>query len=70
VLHAQVSFDDDKLLENVQALIKHMLAAKPKTLKGSAAGTGFIKKAYLSSSMGRSVRIKHDNVLEMQITRK
>jgi hypothetical protein len=25
VLHAQVSFDDDKLLENVQALIKHML---------------------------------------------
>ena len=56
IVHApvgKVSFDDVKLLENVQSLITTMMAAKPKTLKGSAAGTGFIKKVRSSRSSVR-----------------
>lgn len=46
----KVSFDADRLLENLAALIDAILRAKPATVKGP-----FLRTAYLTSSMGPGV---------------
>ncbi|MGZ6005025.1 MAG: 50S ribosomal protein L1 [Candidatus Saccharimonadales bacterium] len=48
----KVSFATDKLEENCQALISSLKAAKPASIKGI-----YIKSAYLSTSMGPSIKI-------------
>lgn len=48
----KVSFSADKLEQNCQALIASLKAAKPSSIKGI-----YIKSAYLSTSMGPSLKV-------------
>lgn len=48
----KTSFTDEQLLKNIEAILDAIKKAKPQTMKGN-----FIKTAYLSSTMGPSVRV-------------
>lgn len=68
IIHAplgKVSFDTENLEANLQALITQIYAVKPTTLKGNAAGSGYIKCAMLCSSQGKSVAITKDSLLDL-----
>lgn len=55
ILHAAIgkmSFDPEKLKENVTAFIEAVLKAKPTTSKGQ-----YVKKVTLSSTMGQGIRL-------------
>jgi len=54
-VHAVVgkqSFSPDKLIENVEAFVTHLKKIKPATAKGT-----YIKKVYLSSTMGPGIAL-------------
>jgi large subunit ribosomal protein L1 len=53
----QVSFDQEKLTENVAALISELLAKKPSTAKGI-----YLRSITVSSTMGPGVRIDTSSV--------
>jgi len=46
------SFEEDKLVDNIQALLDHIKTSKPPTAKG-----GFMQKAFVSSTMSPSVEL-------------
>ncbi|HIE16671.1 MAG TPA: 50S ribosomal protein L1 [Dehalococcoidia bacterium] len=48
----KVSFDDEKLLENLAALIEAVVKAKPSGAKGQ-----YIKSAFLTTTMGPGIRL-------------
>ncbi len=48
----KVSFDEQKLLENVQAFINHILGMRPASTKGA-----FVKRVCLSATMSPSVNV-------------
>ena len=55
IIHAGIgkaSFDEDKLLENIRALVDAVVKAKPTGAKGT-----YVQKVSLSSSMGPGVRV-------------
>ncbi len=55
IVHAVVgklSFDADKLAENISAFINHIVGLKPNAVKGS-----YIKGVAISATMSPSVRI-------------
>ncbi len=52
VMIGKLSFTDEALLENAQALIQAVLGARPGAVKGD-----FISRAHLSSTMGPGVRL-------------
>jgi large subunit ribosomal protein L1 len=55
IVHApvgKVSFDVDKLSENIHALFEALIKAKPVAAKGT-----YVKKICLSSTMGPGVRV-------------
>jgi large subunit ribosomal protein L1 len=55
IIHAGIgkaSFADDKLLENIRALVDAIQKAKPTGAKGT-----YLQKVSLSSSMGPGVRV-------------
>jgi large subunit ribosomal protein L1 len=52
LVFGRVSQDKEKLLENLNALISAVKKAKPPTAKGE-----FIKGAYISSTMGPSIKV-------------
>ena len=54
----KVSFDADKLFENLSAFIKALVASKPATSKGK-----FLKKVTISSSMGVGFPVNPDEFL-------
>ncbi len=54
----RVSFDEDKLFDNLNAFIKALIASKPSSSKGK-----FLKKMTISSSMGVGVPINSDDFL-------
>jgi large subunit ribosomal protein L1 len=54
----KVSFDKDKLLENLAAAIEAILKAKPSGSKGQ-----YIKSAYLSTAMGPGFKLDISSVL-------
>ncbi|WP_425073734.1 50S ribosomal protein L1 [Sagittula sp. S175] len=59
VVHAgvgKVSFDQDKLVENIKAFVNAVSAAKPSGAKGA-----YMKKISLSSSMGPGVSVSVDD---------
>jgi large subunit ribosomal protein L1 len=59
IIHAgigKVSFGEDKLLKNLEAILASLKAAKPASIKSA-----YIKSIYLTSSMGPSVKINPDN---------
>ena len=49
---AKASFDDQKIVENGVVVINALLAARPKSLKGT-----LIKSAYISSTMGPGFKL-------------
>jgi large subunit ribosomal protein L1 len=53
----KVSFTPAQLLENLQAVLASLKAAKPQSLKGN-----YIQKIYLSTSMGPSISVDTANV--------
>ena len=52
VLCGKVSFSDEHLIANIEALIDSIKRAKPATMKGN-----YLMSAYLTSTMGPSVRV-------------
>jgi len=54
----KVSFDAQKLQDNLAAFVKALMAAKPATSKGK-----FIKKLTLSSTMGVGIQVNPDEFL-------
>lgn len=57
VSFGKVSFGTDKLLENLEALLKSIRSSKPATSKGK-----FIKKASIASCMGVGVALSTEDV--------
>ncbi len=60
IIHAVIgkaSFDEDKLLENLRALVDAVIKAKPTGAKGT-----YLQKAALSSTMGPGVRLDVANL--------
>lgn len=55
----KVSFDADKLCDNLVAFIKSLSAAKPASSKGK-----FLKKVTVSSTMGPGLMISPDEILQ------
>ncbi|MBU6141446.1 MAG: 50S ribosomal protein L1, partial [Proteobacteria bacterium] len=53
----KIDFDSKNLLENAQAVVKAIKAAKPEAAKGK-----FLKEFFLSSTMGPSVRVSVESV--------
>ena len=53
----KISFDKEKLIENIKILIKEVKSLKPDSSKGK-----YIKSIYLSSTMGRSFNIDISNL--------
>jgi len=61
ILHTpvgKVSFDKEKLIDNVLTFISAVVKLKPPTVKGQ-----YIKKIALSSSMGPGIKIDHSELL-------
>lgn len=54
----KVSFDAEKLLENLHAFVKSLSAAKPSSAKGR-----FIQKITLTSTMGPGIQVSPDEIL-------
>ncbi len=48
----KISFDEDKLLENMTTLMEAVIKAKPSSAKGT-----YLKSLYLSSTMGPSIKL-------------
>jgi len=48
----KVSFEDEKLVENLNALMDAVVKAKPSTAKGV-----YLRSLYLSTTMGPSIRL-------------
>mmetsp|Transcript_8214 Transcript_8214/g.16929 ORF Transcript_8214/g.16929 Transcript_8214/m.16929 type:complete len:332 (-) Transcript_8214:134-1129(-) len=66
IIHAsvgKVSFTAEHLEENIAALLDALYTAKPKTLKGVQAGSGYITGAHLASTMGSSVQISKESIV-------
>ncbi|MCK9543017.1 MAG: 50S ribosomal protein L1 [Novosphingobium sp.] len=53
----KASFDNQKLLDNIKAFLKSLVAAKPASSKGK-----FIKKITVSSTMGVGIRLNPDEL--------
>jgi len=61
ILHAgigKLSFDKEKLAENVSAFVQAIMKLKPASAKGQ-----YIKRVFLSSSMGPGIRLNHQELL-------
>ena len=54
-MFGKVDFSTEKLNENLKALLKSVRDAKPEGVKGK-----YIKKCYLSTTMGKSVELLED----------
>ncbi len=54
------SFPEEKLLENLGAVVKAVLKAKPTGLKGT-----YIQKAYLSTTMSPSIKLNLKELVEL-----
>ncbi|MBB5183513.1 50S ribosomal protein L1 [Catenisphaera adipataccumulans] len=55
VLIGKVSFDDEKLIENFQAIYQRIAKARPTTIKGT-----YMKSLTLSSTMAPGIKVAHD----------
>lgn len=55
----KLSFEKEKLLENIRAFLKALMKSRPSSVKGQ-----FIKKLSLSSSMGPGLKIELGEVLK------
>ncbi len=55
VICGKMSFDDAKLMENIDAVVKQIVKIKPASVKGI-----YIKNCVLSSTMGPAIRLSYD----------
>lgn len=55
-LVGKVSFEDEALIENIDAFVTHMIKSKPSTTKGI-----YIKNISISSTMGPGIKIEPNN---------
>ena len=58
----KVSFDNDKLLENMATLVDTIVKARPSAVKGQ-----FIRTAYLTTTMGPSIRVDVPTMITMRV---
>ena len=58
----KVSFSTDQLLENLSALVDAIQRSRPEGIKGS-----FLRSAYLTTSMGPSVKLDLGGLLELKV---
>ena len=58
----KVSFDNDKLLENMASLVDTIVKARPSAVKGQ-----FIRTAYLATTMGPSIRLDVPRMTTMSV---
>ena len=57
----KVSFDSEKLVENLNALVDTVVKARPSAVKGQ-----FIRTAYLTTTMGPSIKLDVPRMLAMR----
>jgi large subunit ribosomal protein L1 len=57
----KISFPPDQLLGNTASLVDAVVKSRPAAVKGS-----YIRSAYLSSSMGPSVKLDLTNLLALK----
>ena len=57
----KLSFDNDKLLENLATLIETVMKAKPSGAKGQ-----YVRSATLSTSMGPGIKLDLKPTLELR----
>ncbi len=55
VILGKVSFDEAKLVENLDSFMDTVMKSKPSSAKGE-----YIKSAYVSSTMGPGVKVSFD----------
>ena len=53
----KVDFEDAALAENVGAFVAAVLAARPKGLKAGVGAVGYVRAAYMSTTMGKAVSV-------------
>jgi len=56
----KLSFDDEKLKQNIAAIMDAILRAKPSSAKGT-----YVKKATLSTTMGPGIKLNVDDLLSL-----
>ena len=64
IIHApvgKVSFESDKLVENLHALVDTVVKARPSAVKGQ-----FIRTAYLTTTMGPSIKLDVPRLLALR----
>ncbi|MBU4292990.1 MAG: 50S ribosomal protein L1, partial [Actinobacteria bacterium] len=52
----KLSFEENKLVENVKAIISQIISLKPASSKGQ-----YIKSIAISSTMGPGIKVKTEN---------
>lgn len=65
IVHApvgKVSFEPQRLLENIGALVETVVRARPAGIKGQ-----FIKSAYLCATMGPSIQLELSSTLSLKV---
>ena len=58
----KASFEDEKLLDNLTTVMDHVVRARPSAVKGQ-----FIRSAYLSTTMGPSIRMDLASVTALRV---
>ena len=64
IIHApvgKVSFDSEKLVENLHALVDTVVKARPSAVKGQ-----FIRTAYLTTTMGPSIKLDVPRIMALR----
>ena len=65
IIHApfgKISFDKEKLLENMAVLVDNVVRSRPSAVKGQ-----FIRTAYFTTTMGPSIKLDVPRVMEMSV---
>lgn len=72
VLHVpvgKVHFEKEQLLDNVAALVGTLLQMRPKGVKGGHGAGGYLLKAHMSSTMGRSIPVSIGSLVNAVVDR-
>lgn len=73
VLHVplgKVHFETEHLLDNTAALINTLLAMRPKGVRGGTGAGGYLLKAHISSTMGKSVPVSITSLVGVAMSKK
>ena len=58
----KVSFDQEKLMENIATIVDAVVKAKPAKVKGT-----FIRTAFLTSTMGPSIKLDVNALVSVKV---